>query len=44
MVAMMAAVQEEALLVEVEASENMDHKEVALTCFPYIGFSYSEMN
>lgn len=39
---MREAVQEEALLVE--ASENTEHKEVALTCFPYTGSSYSEMN
>lgn len=33
-----------ALLVEVEASENMEQKEVALTCSPYTGSSCSEMN
>lgn len=44
MVAMMEAVPEGALLVEVEASENMEQKEVALTCSPYIGSSRSEMN
>lgn len=43
-VAMMEAVPEGALLVEVEASENMEQKEVALTCSPYIGSSRSEMN
>lgn len=40
----MVAIQEAALSVEVEASENMEHKDVALTCFPYTGSSYSEMN
>lgn len=44
MVATMEAIPEEALLVEVEASENTEQKEVALTCFPYTGSSYSEMN
>lgn len=43
-VAMMEAIPEGALLVEVEASENMEQKEVALTCSPYTGSSCSEMN
>lgn len=43
-VAMMEAIPEGALLVEVEASENMEQKEVAWTCSPCTGFSCSEMN
>lgn len=42
--AMMEAIPEGALLVEVEASENTEQKEVALTCSPYTGSSCSEMN
>lgn len=43
-VAMMEAILEGALLVEVEASESMEQKEEALTCSPCIGSSCSEMN
>lgn len=42
MAAMTVAIPEEALLVEVEAFENMEQKEVALTCSPYTGSSCSE--
>lgn len=41
---MMEVILEGALLVEVEASENMEQKEVALTCSPYTGSSCSETN
>lgn len=40
---MMEAIPEEALLVEVEASENMGQKVAAWTCSPYTGSSCSEM-
>lgn len=43
-VAMMEAIPEGALSVEVEASENTERKEVALTCSPYTGSSCSERN
>ena len=43
-VATTEAIQEGALLAEVEASENMGQKVVALTCSPLIVSSCSEMN
>lgn len=43
-VARMEAILEGALLVEVEASENMEQTEVAWTCSPYTGSSCSERN
>lgn len=39
----MEVILEGALLVEVEASENMGQTEVALTCSPDTGSSYSGM-